>query len=287
MYKVIILGCGDIGRRVAALWQAGGANVAGLVQSELSRNALKSAEIGLLDGDLDDWTSLRQLPINATLVYYFAPPPRNGRRDTRLRNWLSTLEADALPQRIVLISTTAVYGDSGGDWITEDAPLQPGTDRGCRRLDAETVLQDWSASRGVPVVILRVAGIYGPGRLPRVRLEKGLPVLVEAESGYTNRIHADDLAAICLAAARHGQPGAIYNVSDGQPGTMTQWFNAVADHLSLPRPPTVSRQQAEKMMSEGMLSYLAESRRIDNSKMLNELKIKLAYPDLESGLADS
>lgn len=287
MQNVVIIGCGDIGQRVAHRWQALKAHVAGLSRNPATCEALQGAGITALRADLDEPASLAGLSARGALVYYFAPPPREGRKDTRLRNWLASLTKAALPQRVVLISTTAVYGDSGGDWVTEESPLQPGTDRGRRRLDAETALRDWSGQTGVPVVILRVPGIYGPGRLPRARLEKGLPVLNETESGYTNRIHSEDLATICVAAAERGQPGAVYNISDGHPGTMTEWFNAVADHLDLTRPPQISLTEAETQVSAGMLSYLKESRRISNRKVIEELGVELAYTDLKLGLGAS
>jgi nucleoside-diphosphate-sugar epimerase len=284
MQNVVIIGCGDIGQRVARRWQAQNAHVTGLSRNPATCEVLRKAGIEPLQADLDDPASLAGLAVKDAVIFYFAPPPREGVSDTRLRSWLASLDADASPRRVVLISTTAVYGDSGGDWVTEQSPLQPGTDRGRRRLDAETVLQAWSQQTGVPVVILRVPGIYGPGRLPRARLEKGLPVLNEAESGFTNRIHSEDLADVCVAAAERGQPRAVYNVSDGRPGTMTEWFNAVADHLGLSRPRQISLAEAETKVSAGMLSYLKESRRVSNKKMVEELGVKLRFADLKVGL---
>ena len=220
-------------------------------------------------------------------MFYFAPPPQTGVQDLRMANWLTSIEPNNLPNKVVLISTTAVYGDSGGEWITEQSLLAPGTDRGLRRLDAEQQLVQWAESNAVPFVILRVPGIYGPGRLPRERLEKALPVLNEAECGFTNRIHSDDLAMICVTAAKQAKSGEVFNVSDGHPGTMTDWFNKVADFLKLPRPPQVSMQEAEQVMTAGMLSYLKESRRIDNGKVRKELNIKLKYETIKEGIRAS
>jgi nucleoside-diphosphate-sugar epimerase len=136
----------------------------------------------------------------------------------------------------------------------------------------------------VPVIVLRVGGIYGPGRLPIERLRQALPVLRPEESLPGNRIHADDLAAACVAAGERGRADAIYNVSDGQDSTMTEYFFAVADALGLPRPPTVSLAEARGRLSQVMLSYLTESRRLDNRRMREELGVVLQYPDLASGL---
>jgi len=287
MGKVVILGCGDIGQRVAKRCQQQGNSLAGLAHSEKTRANLSNNNIEVLEADLDKPETLINLPTESAQIYYFAPPPKQGCKDSRIRNWLNSLSNKNHPSHIVLISTTAVYGDSGGDWVTEQTSTAPGTDRGRRRLDAETALTQWAQTNNVPFVILRVPGIYGPGRLPRERIEKANPVLAESESGYTNRIHADDLANICLAAADKGNSGEIYNVSDGKPGTMTEWFNVVADVLGLQRPPIVTRDEAEKVMSEGMLSYLAESRRIDNKKMLRELGVTLQHSDVKEGVLAS
>lgn len=284
MQNIVIIGCGDIGSRVASRWQARNARVTGISRNPATCEVLREHGIEPVEADLDEPHSLSGLALKEAIIYYFAPPPREGVIDSRLRNWLAGLDKTALPDRIVLISTTAVYGDTGGDWVTEESTVQPGVDRGRRRLDAETTLRNWSQQTGVPIVILRVPGIYGPGRLPRARLEKGLPVLNEAESGFTNRIHSEDLATVCVAAAERGQPGEVYNVSDGRPGTMTEWFNAVADHLGLPRPRQISLAEAETEVSAGMLSYLKESRRISNRKMLEGLGVELEFSDLKVGL---
>ena len=127
-------------------------------------------------------------------------------------------------------------------------------------------------------------GIYGPGKLPLERLRKGLPVLREAEAPYTNRIHADDLATICVAALDSDHHNTVYNVSDGHPSTMTDYFFRVADAAGLPRPPVVSREEAQQVLSAGMLSFLQDSRRMSNQKLLRDLRVTLRYPDLDTGL---
>ena len=282
MNAVLILGCGDVGRRVARSCRAAGAPVTGLVQSAPSAAQLRTLDIEALQADLDQ--PLPALPSAGTELYYFAPPPPSGDGDPRLTRVLATLARDGLPRRIVYISTSAVYGDCGGAWIDEDAPLRPDTARGRRRLDAERQLLAWSERSAIPVVILRVPGIYGPGRLPLERLRQGLPLLREDQCPYTNRIHADDLAAICIAAMARGVPGSAYNVSDGHPSNMVDYFNRIADRAGLPRPPTLDREQAERELTPGMLGYMQESKRLNNERMRRELGIELRYPDLEAGL---
>jgi nucleoside-diphosphate-sugar epimerase len=281
---VLIIGCGDIGERVAVLERSAGRRVAGLARSDASARRMRAAGIRPITGDLDAPASLRDLPVGDALVYYFAPPPGTGVTDPRMQAFVSVLDAAGSPARVVLISTTGVYGDCRGDWVTEDRPPNPQADRARRRLAAETVLRRWSAERGVPVVILRVPGIYGRGYLPEKRLRAREPVLREEESPFSNRIHADDLARICFIAGHHASPGALYNVSDGHPTTMTDFFYRVADALGIPRPPAITLEQARRQLGEGMLSYLAESKRIDNRRLREELGVELMYPDLAAGL---
>jgi nucleoside-diphosphate-sugar epimerase len=120
--------------------------------------------------------------------------------------------------------------------------------------------------------------------LPIARLQQNLPVLTVAEAPFTNRIHADDLAMICKIAMQNSASGEVYNTCDDQPSTMTDYFNAVADYAELPRPPQVSREKANEVMSVGMLSYLKESRKIHNKKLIETLGIKLRYPTLADAL---
>ncbi|MBE9504226.1 MAG: NAD-dependent epimerase/dehydratase family protein, partial [Proteobacteria bacterium] len=200
MKAVFIVGCGYIGQRVAMLEKARGAEVSALVRSDESARPLHNAGIETYKGDLDNPASLGNLPFAGKLLYYFVPPPSEGKTDPRMVSFLSTMTASNLPGRIVLISTSAVYGDCHGEWITEERPPRPQTDRALRRLSAEGMLTEWGKQQDVDIVILRVAGIYGPGRLPVQQLQEGRPVLRIKEAPFSNRIHADDLSHICIAA---------------------------------------------------------------------------------------
>ncbi len=282
---VLIVGCGAIGQRVAQRLQAMGQPVAGLVRSAASVAQLRSAGIIARQCDLDGMPLPSACVAGCRDIFYFVPPPPEGNNDPRMAGLLAALNAQPRPRRLVYISTSAVYGDCHGEWITEAQPVNPATPRGMRRRAAEQHLQSWADAHGVQWIILRVPGIYGPGKLPLARLEKGLPVLREADAPWTNRIHADDLAAICVAAMAGKHANSVYNVSDGSPGNMTDYFFRVADAAGLPRPPTVARAGAEQVLSPGMLSFLNDSRRMDNRKLLEELEIELQYPDLATGLA--
>ena len=281
--SVLIVGSGDIGRRVADRWA--GIPVSGLVRSAASAEQLQQAGISPIQSNLDAPASLQDLPVANALVYYFAPPPATGATDPRMSHFLAATDPAHLPSRIVYISTSGVYGDRGGDMVNEDTPPNPQVDRARRRYDAEQQLRRFGQEHGVAVVILRVGGIYGPGRLPRKRLEDRTPIIHEHLAPSTNRIHAEDLAQICVAAAQRGRANTVYNVSDGTDSNMTEYFNIVADFLKLPRPPTIDWEEAERSLSAGMLSYLRESRRMDNRRMLEELGVELQYPNLEAGLA--
>lgn len=282
--EIFIAGCGYTGLKVARHELERGARVQALVRSPAGAERLRTAGIEPLAGDLDDRTSLAALSLDGVLIYYFVPPPAYGVDDPRLRALLDAIGPHVRPRRVVLLSTTGVYGDCGGMWIDEERPPNPQTDRARRRLAAEQQLHAWAHTCDVPFAILRVAGIYGPGRLPIERLKQGSPVLREAESPWSNRVHVDDLAAACLAAADHDGSGRVYNISDGHPTTMTDYFSRVADACGLSRPPEISMVQAQTALNAEMLSYLSESRRIDNTRMRTELGVALRYPTLADGL---
>ena len=282
--NIIIAGCGYVGRRVAKKEMAQGNTVLAMVRADKSRQVLIDAGINTISFDLDAPTTLSTLPVNGSGIYYFAPPPSTGTTDPRLRTFLDGIDTGRLPSRMVYISTTGVYGDCHGEWVKEDRQPMPIADRAKRRWDAEQALRDWSTRTGVPVCILRVPGIYGPGKVPTKRIENGTPVLAESESPWSNRVHVDDLVHACMAAMDHGHPGGVYNISDGNPSTMTDYFNHIADAMGLPRPQQISLEEAKKMFSRELISYLTESKRLDNSLMRSELGVEPEYPTLDIGL---
>jgi len=273
-----------MGKRVAKLEQARGSKITALVRSKSSAKELERLGIESIAGDLDGQNALPCLPLENTILYYFAPPPPLGLEDIRMKAFTEKHSKPPFPKVAVLISTTGVYGNCNGEWITEERPPAPQAARATRRLSAEKTLKSWGEKTGTPVIVLRVPGIYGPGKLPVKRLKEGLPLLREAESPFSNRIHADDLADACFAAARNGRRASLYNICDGHPTTMTDYFYKVADLLKIKRPPAISLEEAKKELSKGMLSYLAESKRLNNRLMREELGVTPKYPDLDSGL---
>lgn len=287
MQKIIIAGCGYIGTRVARIWKTTGAEVTCLVRAAEHQITLQSEGFSALSCSFDDPSGIPALDLAGSILYYFVPPPGGGSADSRARQFCSTLSEAAPPARIIYISATSVYSEASGGTVTETSETAPLSAMGKRRLDAEHTFREYGASAGVPVIILRVSGIYGPGRLPLMQISQGQPLLREEESGPSNRIHADDLARICCAAAEKAADGDIINVSDGSPSSMTTYFNACADALGYPRQPQVTLEEARQVMSPLMFSYVSESRVIDNSRMLERLGISLHCPTIAEGLAVS
>lgn len=281
MKPVLIVGCGYVGQRLIRQLPEGAA-ITAVARSEETCAALRALEVQVLQRDLDQ--DDLQLPTREAEVYYFAPPPGEGDTDPRMRRFLASLQQTGLPHRILYISTSGVYGDCQGAWIDESQPINPGTPRGRRRADAEQSLQAFMQDSAVPVVILRVPGIYGPGKLPLARLKQGLPLLRAEDAPFTNRIHADDLVAACLAAMACGEPGTAYNVADGQPSNMADYFNRIAAVFELPPPPTVTREEAKTALTQGMQAFMNESKRLDVTRLRSELGVQLKYDVLETGL---
>jgi len=285
---MIIIGCGYVGRAVARYYVERGQSVVGIVRSDDSAAAVEATGGRAVQLDLtrDPLDALARLGLRGERVFHFAPPPGDGDGDPLTARLVEVFDRGGPPQRLVYIGTTGVYGDCGGAWVNEDWPPRPVASRARRRWDAEQRLRAWSDASGAELVILRVAGIYACDRLPLERIRSGQPVVSADEAPWTNRIHAQDLLAVCIAAMERAPAGGLYNVSDGHPSTMTDYFHRVADAAGLPRPDEIPLAEAPGKVSPGMLSYLAESRRLDNRRMLTELGLTLRYPELAVGLAD-
>jgi len=279
--SVLIVGCGDVGTRLAQRLREQQHRVIGVVRRPERRAQLADAGIVARAVDLDSAPDAAVAALSAPWVLWLAPPPGSGLSDTRLRRWLALA---TLPQRLVYLSTPAVYGNCDGRWIDENEPFAPLTERGQRRADAECAVLEAASRAGFEAVRVRVPGIYGPGRLPVERLRSRHPVVVESEAPWSNRIHVDDLVTALIAALRRGEAGAVYHASDGHPSTMTDWFVACARALEIAEPPRVPLAEAMRSFSPALKSYLAESRRLDNRRMREELGVQLRYPTLADGL---
>lgn len=259
------------------------------VQSHGSLSACEELNLPVSQLDLDSASALlnQQLKnkFQHSRIVYLVPPPRKGLIDTRMQCFIELLESlDSPPEKIILMSTTGVYGDCKGQWIDETWPSSPQAERAHRRLSAETQLQIYCEKYQIHNIIFRVPGIYSADKLPKKRILSGDPIVNAADSGYSNRIHAHDLSAFCLEALLSDVLPGLYNCCDGQPSSMNDYFMKVAQALDLPRPVEISLVQARRELSPGMLSYLAESKRISNKKLLANFSTRLKYPNLEYGL---
>ncbi len=280
----VIVGCGYVGSRVEHLHRERGEHCRALTCSGASAAALRGRGIDATAQDVAALTDDQAAALAGRRLYYLVPPEPRGRVDTRMRRFLAACAAHP-PARIVSIGTTGLYGDCNGAWVDETRPPNPCADRAWRRWDGEQALRAWADETGCEVIFLRVAGIYGPERLPLRRIRSGAPIVRRDEAPYTNRIHVEDLARLCQAAMMRGRPGRIYHACDGAPGKMTDYFHAVADFAGLPRLPEIPLSEARGRLSEGLLSYLRESRRLSNRRAREELGMRFRYPDLGRGLS--
>lgn len=277
MKRILIIGSGDIALRIIPLLVAR-YRVYALIRNPDYREKLRSLGAIPVMGDLDERRSLARIRGIADALLHLAPPAPTGKTDARTRNLLSALSQGAVPDKLVYISTSGVYGDCQGDLVSETHPVNPASARGKFRMDAERQIREWAGRNKVNASILRVPGIYAAERLPLERLKSGAPAIVTAEDGYSNHIHADDLARICVAALHKGKSCRVYHATDDDEMKMGDYFDAVADACGLPKPPRLSRAEVQRAVSPMMWSFMNESRKLTNARMKRELKVVLKYP---------
>jgi len=266
---MLIIGCGDIGLRIAQHANPE-RDFYGVVRSDESTAILRAAAIHSLQIDMDQSFEFPTLPPQAQWVY-LAPPDRKGRQDNRLRAWLQATPAEQRPARLVYISTSGVYGDCQGGWVDENTAVKPETERAKRRVDAEQYLDNWCQQYGIDLFILRVPGIIGVGRDSLSRLQSGEPIIHPDEAPYTNLVDADYLAKAILFLASKAEAG-IYNISDRSPMTVTERYLSLCEQHDITVPDFISLQQAEKLYSPMRMSYLKESRRLNTDKLWSLFK---------------
>ena len=284
MQKLLIVGCGDVARRTLPRL-LGHYRVFALLRDPTQFAFWRARGACPLLADLDRASSLRRIGGLADIVLHFAPPAESGNVDTRTRRLLAALnQGGSLPQRLIYISTSGVYGDCAGALIDETRSLRPISARATRRVDAERQLRHFGLRSGVCVSILRAPGIYAAERLPIERLQKGASVLKVEDDVFTNHIHADDLAMLTCAALRFGRANRCYNASDDSVLKMGDYFDLVAERFGLPHAPRISRSEAQKLMSPLLLSFMSVSRRLDTRRIKKELRAKLCYPLVTDGV---
>ena len=284
--RLLIVGCGDIGMRVARLLRDR-CVVFALSSSPSRREELRALGVVPLLGNLDEPTTLARLAGLADAVLHLAPPAAVGASDERTAHLLQALARQGRVRCFVYASTSGVYGDARGERFDETRAVAPATQRAQRRVDAERRVRWFGRAFGVRVTVLRIPGIYAadrPGGHPRERLARGTPALAEDDDPYTNHIHADDLARACVAALWRGLPQRVLHVCDDTELKMGEYFDLAADLCGLPRPPRISRAEAAGALSPLLLSFMSESRRLDNGRMKRELRLALRYPTVHDGL---
>lgn len=297
--RVLIVGHGDVGQRIARLLNASSGAGRGFQILALSRNssrvaAIRSQGVKPLYGELDDVGSLRRFAGIATRVLHLAPPAALSTEsegwwlDARTTALMQALRLRSLPRSMVYASTTGVYGDCAGQCVRETRPVAPTTPRAQRRVNAERAVR-FAGRTGMRASILRIPGIYAPDReagTPKARLMRATPALQSADDVYTNHIHADDLARACLRALWRGQAQRVYHASDDTELKMGDYFDLAADLYALPRPPRISREQARVELPASLLSFMSESRRLSNQRLKKELGFRLHYPTVQQGLLE-
>ena len=277
MKRILIVGSGDVALR-AIPWLVKRFTVYAVVRRAETAAGLRAQGAIPLLADLDDPRTLRRLAGIADAVMHFAPPPPSGSHDPRTARLLAAVaRRGSLPQRLIYISTTGVYGDCGGARVDETRPCRPDTARARRRVDAERRVRRFAARNGVRVSILRAPGIYAADRLPLERLRARTPVLRAEDDVYTSHIHADDLAAIALRALEPDAPPGVYNAADDTEMRMGDWLDLVADFSGVPRLPRVPRSQITSL-------FATESRRLDNRRLKTVLGFTPRYRTVHEGL---
>jgi nucleoside-diphosphate-sugar epimerase len=282
---LLIVGCGDVGLRLVK-WLRVKHPANRLRILATYRTAGKAGEIRLAGAtpiqlDLDNRFSIpaKRLGGVAHWMINLSPPPNDSAgTDPRSKNLLHALEGTH-SARWVYISTSGVYGDCQGAWVDETRPVAAKSARGARRVDGERIHRAKGAS------VLRAPGIYGQDRLPIDRLKAGTPALREEDDTYTNHIHALDLAIMSWLAVFRGSAKRVFNASDDSQMKMGDYFDAVATAFDLPKPPRLPRAEVAKAVSPMMLTFMSESRRLKNTRMKMELRMRLRYPTVASTLA--
>ncbi len=280
--RALIIGCGDVGMRILPILVKTH-KVYVLTTQDSKKSLLRSMGAVPLVGNLDQRHTLKKIAHLAPYVIHLAPPNQEGPKDLRTRNLLRALSQGGKTQRLIYVSTSGVYGDCKGDFVSETRTLAPTNPRGQRRMDAEQQLRAWAIYHRVQVSILRVPGIYAGNRLPIERLKTGTPALKHEEDVFTNHIHADDLARIILYALYRGSPQRVLNASDSSWLKMGEYFDLVAKTFGLPSPQRLTFEELRTQVSSQMLSFMKESRRLQNERLM-ELGFHFLYPTVEDFL---
>ncbi len=293
--RIGLIGFGDVARRLlmarlatpgashGPIWITVSRSGLSHVSAE-ERQRLRRARVKGLTWNLDHRQTAKRLAGTLTHQIILSPPAESGQTDQRMRSISHALRAVHRPVPGVYLSTTGVYGNHHGRTVSEVSHCQPTQPRSLRRLDAENSLRHSSGFH-----VLRVPGIYAHDRLPLARLHAKQPALNAEDDVFTNHIHADDLARIAWLALFRGRPARVTNAVDQTQLKMADYFDAVADAVSLPRPPRISKAEMQALGKTGavnpmMMGFLSESRRVTTQRLTKELRVTLRYPTVHDTL---
>jgi nucleoside-diphosphate-sugar epimerase len=279
----LIIGCGYLGRRVAAAWLAEGHEVFATTRSEKRAEQLRAEGIQPIVGDLAIKESLPKFPPVESVLHSvgFDRSADQSIEQVYVQGLANVLDAvdSARLKLFFFISSTGVYGQSDGQWVDEQSDCQPRRAGGKACLDAENLLR--THPLGDLAVILRLSGLYGPGRIPRRKeMSDGLPLSVPTE-GFLNLIHVDDVVRIILAAERRVTPPDLFLVSDGQPIQRIEYYRELARLINAPEPRFVPPSEHAPSTDRAVGS----DKRVCNRRMCEQLEVKLRYPDYREGLS--
>ena len=237
--------------------------------------------------DLDS-DNLRLESFNNGRIIYMVPPSIMSLKDDRMGNFLKNLETINI-KKFVYISTSGVYGNCNGAMVDESCKVNPGTNRAKRRVSAELQLTDYCKQKNINLIILRVPGIYGKGRLPIDRIKSGEPIIKKEESRITNLIHVEDLARLILACFKMDNIHMceIINVSDGSPVSSTDYYERISKILGIRISNYITYEDARVIYTEKRLSFLNESRVLNVDKMNTMLPGCIKYQSLDDGIRAS
>ncbi|HQT81456.1 MAG: NAD(P)-dependent oxidoreductase [Ferrovum sp. 37-45-19] len=285
MQPWLIIGAGDVAARMIPLI-GHRVRLFALCRHPEKASFWRSLGVIPIVGDLDNPNSLKRIAGIAHGIFHFAPPNAQGINDFRTRHLISALSrSNSLPQRLIYISTTGVYGDHQGRWVDETTPTHPTSGRAKRRVDAENQLRQFAKRKAIKLTILRAPGIYAENRLPLTRLIEKLPLIIAEEDTWSNHIHALDLARAAVLSMYQPYHSRVYNVVDNQPMQIGEFYDYLADFLKLSRAPRLTKSQVKTTINEISWSFMAESRKIANLRLVKELSFEFLYPSVLNCLA--
>lgn len=273
-------GCGYTARRLARRVIAASGRVSGTRRDQAGAEAL--AAEGITGHRFAGDAALPASAFDGVTEVLVSIPPGEGGEDGVLRWHGEVLGALPSLRWVGLLSTTGVYGDTGGNWVDEDAPLNPMNERSERRVAAERRWLDWGKASGTAVQVFRLPGIYGPGRSPLDRLRSGSAQRIVKAGQVFNRAHVDDIGTALLLGMDRPTAGPVFNVADDEPAPADEVLEFAATRAGLPAPPAVPFDEAE--LSPMARSFYAENKRVSNRRIRDELGFVPAYPSYREGL---